>query len=78
MSAFNKTGSNFNLGVLYPKEYSSISKACEKGDLELLKKLIDEGKSLDTKDCRGWFPMHFAASTGHTDCLKLLLDTGRG
>ena len=75
-SSKKRSRTNFDLERFYPKEYSSISKACEDGDVNKLRQLINEGKTVKTRDCRGWYPLHFAAKAGQPDCMKLLLNKG--
>lgn len=51
--------------------------AAFKGDLEMLKKLIDDGViNLNERDENGSTPMHKAAGQGHIDCLQWLIEMG--
>ncbi|XP_017444434.1 ankyrin repeat domain-containing protein 42 isoform X1 [Rattus norvegicus] len=51
--------------------------AAFKGDLEMLKKLIDDGViNLNERDENGSTPMHKAAGQGHIDCLQWLVEMG--
>jgi ankyrin repeat protein len=47
--------------------------ACRTGDLTALKRMvaIDE-KSIQSRDDRGWQPLHHAAYHGHADCIRFL------
>ena len=57
----------------YPDSSSSVALASRAGDLETLKQLIRQGKSIEIQDNRGWKPIHEAACWGHAECLKFLL-----
>ncbi|XP_032749108.1 ankyrin repeat domain-containing protein 42 isoform X2 [Rattus rattus] len=51
--------------------------AAFKGDLEMLKKLIDDGViNLNERDENGSTPMHKVAGQGHIDCLQWLVEMG--
>ena len=59
---------------IYPDTCSSVALAARKGDILQLNKLIQEGKSIITKDNRGWQPIHEAAFWNHPDCIATLLN----
>ncbi|XP_021102812.1 ankyrin repeat domain-containing protein 42 isoform X2 [Heterocephalus glaber] len=51
--------------------------AAFKGDLEMLKKLLEEGIiSFNERDDNGSTPMHKAAEQGHIECLQWLINMG--
>jgi ankyrin repeat protein len=53
-----------------------LMQAIEKGDLALVKKLIDEGTSIDVQLFNGMKPIHQAAATGQADIAQYLLEQG--
>jgi ankyrin repeat protein len=50
--------------------------ACEKGDVELVKKLLQEGEDINQIDYIGGNGLHFACRYGHYEVVILLLDGG--
>jgi hypothetical protein len=48
------------------------------GDVELLKKLVEEGANVDEADEEGRTALHFAAGYGEIDCVKVLIDAKVG
>ncbi|XP_065064285.1 uncharacterized protein LOC135690610 [Rhopilema esculentum] len=50
--------------------------AASDGNVELLKRLIEVGVDLNTKDSEGWPALHYAILKGHFQCAALLLDSG--
>ncbi|XP_039087727.1 ankyrin repeat domain-containing protein 42 [Hyaena hyaena] len=51
--------------------------AAFKGDLEMLKKLIEDGViNINERDSNGSTPMHKAAGQGHIECLKWIIKMG--
>lgn len=54
----------------------SLMQAIEKGDLPLVKKLINEGASINVELFNGMTPIHQAAMSGHFDIVHYLLDSG--
>jgi len=57
----------------YPDSSSSVALAARVGDLETLKRLVGQGKSIESQDNRGWRPIHEAACWGHAECIKFLV-----
>ena len=53
-----------------------LMQAIEKGDLSLVKKLINEGASLDTELFNGMKPIHEAVASGHAAIAQYLLNKG--
>ena len=53
-----------------------LMQAIEKGDLELVKKLVHEGTSIKVKLFNGMQPIHEAAADGQVEIAKYLLDSG--
>ena len=59
----------------YPDSSSSVALAVRRGDVDSLRRLVERGKSLETRDNRGYRPIHEAAHWSQDDCLKLLLES---
>ncbi|XP_041073393.1 ankyrin repeat and SOCS box protein 3 isoform X3 [Carcharodon carcharias] len=57
----------------YSNTCSAAGFAARKGNVELLKALIQKGHSLDIADNRGWCPIHEAATHKSLRCLRLLI-----
>jgi outer membrane protein assembly factor BamB len=54
----------------------SFFEAARKGEVEIIKQLLDEGVSPDARSEYGATAMHFAADKGHVAIVKLLLERG--
>ena len=50
--------------------------AVEKGQLEVVKALLDGAADVNARDRHGSTPLHVAATRGHGDCARLLLSRG--
>ncbi|KAM6432763.1 ankyrin repeat and SOCS box protein 3 [Rhynochetos jubatus] len=57
----------------YSSWCSAVGLAARKGDAETLRKLMEQGYSIDVPDNRGWMPIHEAAAHNSVECLKLLV-----
>lgn len=64
---WNKTDVN----ALTPQDESPLMMASLKGYLELAKQLIGHGGDVNKT---GWTPLHYAATGGHVEMIKLLLE----
>lgn len=53
-----------------------LMQAIEKGDLDLVKKLVHEGTSINVKLFNGMQPIHEATADGQVDIAKYLLESG--
>jgi len=53
------------------KDESALMLAAFAGELDLCKKLIEKGADVNKT---GWTPLHYAATHGHVDVMRLLLD----
>lgn len=56
-----------------PLRTPSLSIAARTGNVDVVHKLLKEGRRTDNVDNRGWTPLHEAASAGHVACAALLL-----
>lgn len=54
----------------------TIWKAAQEGDLEKVKRWIENGKSVDAKDDDERTPIHWAASNGKENIVDFLLEKG--
>eukprot|EP00971_Amphidinium_carterae_P102945 2037686-Amphidinium_carterae.1 len=82
--------SAFRVIIPNPERYMKINDvklvdvitACELGDLDELKLMLETGNAMQlfngdlNKHYAGWTPLHFAAATGNTECVQLLLKAG--
>jgi len=53
-----------------------LSIAASLGQYEAVHKLLKNGVSLGHYDYRGWFALHWACQEGHSDIVRLLIDSG--
>ncbi|KAJ2162713.1 hypothetical protein GGF46_000438 [Coemansia sp. RSA 552] len=59
------------------KQDNNIWTAASEGDIVFVKQAVEADKTkVDAKDKNGYTPLHAAASWGHTDLLRFLLDSG--
>lgn len=59
--------------------WSPLHEACNHGQIEAAKILIDAGANIDDRggpNCDGITPLHDAASCGHLEVIDMLLDNG--
>lgn len=47
--------------------------ASDKGDLATVRRLLDQGLDVNTRNCLGCVPLMYAAGSGHTEVVSLLL-----
>ena len=47
--------------------------ASDKGDLVTVRRLLDQGLDVNTRNCLGCVPLMYAAGSGHTEVVSLLL-----
>ena len=50
--------------------------ACEVGDLEKIKQLLENGADVNAKDKYGWTALRYASSWGHKEIVELLKSYG--
>ena len=60
-----------NLNAQSPQGESPLMLAAIKGELELVQKMIKKGADVNKT---GWTPLHYAASTGQVDIMRVLLE----
>ncbi|XP_068149449.1 LOW QUALITY PROTEIN: tonsoku-like protein [Drosophila tropicalis] len=58
------------------KGETQLHQACIAGNLELVRRLIEQGHTVNVRDHAGWLPLHEACNHGHRDIVELLLDKG--
>ncbi|NXF04265.1 ASB3 protein, partial [Smithornis capensis] len=58
----------------YSDRCSAVGLAAREGNVEILRKLIKQGYSVDVPDNRGWVPIHEAAAHNSSECLRLLIN----
>ncbi|XP_017861360.1 PREDICTED: tonsoku-like protein isoform X1 [Drosophila arizonae] len=58
------------------KGETQLHQACIAGNLELARRLIEQGHTVNVRDHAGWLPLHEACNHGHRDIVELLLDKG--
>lgn len=58
------------------KGETQLHQACIAGNLELARRLIDQGHIINVRDHAGWLPLHEACNHGYRDIVELLLDKG--
>jgi hypothetical protein len=61
--------------VIFPEDGDLIDAVYE-GDLEKVKKLLDEGEDINAKDDYGRTPLHYASINGDLDIIKFLVEKG--
>jgi ankyrin repeat protein len=60
-----------NVEIRTAQDESPLMMASLKGQLDLVRKLIDRGADVNKP---GWAPLHYAATNGHLKIMELLLD----
>uniref|UniRef100_A0A1B0FAU3 Peptidase A2 domain-containing protein n=1 Tax=Glossina morsitans morsitans TaxID=37546 RepID=A0A1B0FAU3_GLOMM len=58
------------------KGETQLHQACISGNLELARRLIDQGHVVNVRDHAGWLPLHEACNHGYRDIAELLLVRG--
>ena len=60
----------------YDDSIANVIQAVQANNVDALKELASQGRSLRISDNRGWTPLHYAALLGYTECLDWLLSKG--
>ncbi|EDW40606.1 GM24993 [Drosophila sechellia] len=58
------------------KGETQLHQACISGNLELVRRLIEQGHTVNVRDHAGWLPLHEACNHGYREIVELLLDKG--
>ncbi|KAF5303927.1 hypothetical protein FQA39_LY01712 [Lamprigera yunnana] len=58
------------------KGETQLHKACIKGNLELVKHLLNQGHPVNVRDNCGWLPLHEACIYGRVETVMLLIENG--
>ncbi|PSN40124.1 Tonsoku-like protein [Blattella germanica] len=58
------------------KGETQLHVACINGNLNLAKRLIEQGHPVNERDHCGWLPLHEASNHGYHELVELLLDNG--
>ncbi|XP_017471856.1 PREDICTED: tonsoku-like protein isoform X2 [Rhagoletis zephyria] len=58
------------------KGETQLHQACIAGNIELVRRLLDQGHVVNVRDHAGWIPLHEACNHGYRDIVELLLDRG--
>lgn len=58
------------------KGETQLHQACISGNIELVRRLLDQGHVVNVRDHAGWLPLHEASNHGFRDIVQLLLDRG--
>lgn len=53
--------------------FTCLNKACERGNSDVTRALIEAGAHIDVGDNFGQRPIHWAASRGSSDCMSMLI-----
>ena len=62
---------HIHLNQLTPSDENALMIACLQGDLNLVKLMVEKGAEINKP---GWTPLSYAATRGHTEIVKYLLD----
>lgn len=56
------------------KGETQLHTACIKGDVDAVKKLLEQGHPVNVRDYCGWLPIHEACICGHLEIVKMLVE----
>ncbi len=66
---------NIEIGRKDNGRVTALHQAAISGDIEITKKLIEQGANIFEKDAEGENALHFAASEGNADVIDVLCST---
>lgn len=67
----------FDLDALDVMDRTPLHKACQKGNVDFVKFLLEKGAEVDLYDNYEWkTALHLASENGHFECVELLLKSG--
>ena len=53
-----------------------LNSAVKRGDIKVIRSLIDDGADVNNKDKNNWTPLHLASKRGYVKIVKILIDAG--
>ena len=62
--------------ICYNDGWTPLYSAANKGYLEIVKLLIENGADINKSNNDGWTPLYSAADKGHLEVVKLLIENG--
>ncbi|CAN9508852.1 unnamed protein product [Ophioblennius macclurei] len=62
----------------YADTVSTLAAAARSGDARRVRRLIRRGSSVESRDNRGWSPLHEAAAAGSRECVREILSAAAG
>jgi ankyrin repeat protein len=74
--ALGASGQKLDLDALDVAGFAPLHYAVDRGHLDVVKVLLEEGANVNTKDENRRTPLHLAALKGHGDMVRLLLGFG--
>ncbi|KAF2902906.1 hypothetical protein ILUMI_03283 [Ignelater luminosus] len=58
------------------KGETQLHQSCISGNVELVRRLLDQGHPVNVRDNCGWLPIHEAVNYGHVEITKILIERG--
>lgn len=69
-----KSSNYINLNYVDAEGETPLHRSCARGNLEMVKLLVQHGANQSIKNKAGWFPIHLASFYGHMDIFLFLID----
>ena len=69
-----KASNYINLNYVDSEGETPLHRSCAKGNLEMVKMLVQYGANQSVKNRAGWFPIHLASFYGYMDIFLFLID----
>lgn len=76
MVAYFLARSDFQHQATNKEGLSALHRAAERGQIDLIKTLIDHGLEVNQSNNEGRTPLHYAVQSGNTSAIELLVDNG--